>query len=128
MAITIENNSTRVSEETVKELEKRLNEVKPNEVLKEVKLRVGETDVRQLGEADFKQAVYRFMNDSLNAYNLLINTLLDINLIMLESLSQNKKEKIVKLLDGIKKQEAKKNGSKEKSQEINQDEKIGMTD
>ncbi len=128
MAITIENNSTRVSEETVKELEKRLNEVKPNEVLKEVKLRAGETDVRQLSDADFKQALYRFMNDSLNAYNLLINTLLDINLIMLESLSHNKKEKIVKLLDGIKKQEAKQNGSKEKSQEINQDEKIGMTD
>lgn len=118
MAIKIENNSTRVSEETAKELEKRLNEGKPNEVLTEVKLRAGETDVRQLSDAEFKQAMYRFMNDSLNAYNLLITTLLDINLILLESLSHNKKEKIVKLLDGIKKQEAKQNGSEKEGQEI----------
>jgi hypothetical protein len=131
MAITIENNSTKVSEETVKELEKRLNEVKANEVLKEVKLRAGETDVKQLSDAEFKQAMYRFMNDTLNAYNLMINTMLDINLIMLESLSHNKKEKIVKLLDGIKKQEAKTNGKeveKETSQENNQEVKIGLTD
>jgi hypothetical protein len=71
------------------------------------------------------------MNDTLNAYNLMINTMLDINLIMLESLSHNKKEKIVKLLDGIKKQEAKTNGKeveKETSQENNQEVKIGLTD
>jgi hypothetical protein len=121
MAITIENNSTRVSEDTVKELEKRLNDVKPNEILKEVKLRAGETDVKQLSDAEFKQAMYRFMNDTLNAYNLIINTMLDINLIMLESLSHNKKEKIVKLLDGIKKQEAKPNGSKKENQEVEKD-------
>lgn len=95
------NNSTRVSDETIKELKGRL-EGKPAEVLTELKLRPGETDIRQLSDADFKQATYRFMNDTLNAYNLMIHTLLDIEIILLESLSENKKAKVKEKLDGIK--------------------------
>jgi hypothetical protein len=109
----IDNQSTIVSDEAVKELEKRLNDNK-NEILKEITLRKGETDVRQLSETDFKQAIYRYMNDSLNGMNLMIQTLLDINIVLLEGLSANKKKRVMEMLDGVKKQEAKSNGEETK--------------
>ncbi len=101
MAIKIENNSKSVSDEAVANLEKELNQ--PNEILTEIKLRPGEVDVRELSDKDFKQACYRFMNDTLNALNLQNQTLLDINLIIFESLSANKKQKVANILNGIKK-------------------------
>jgi hypothetical protein len=109
----IENQSKIVSDEVVKELEARLND-NHNEVLKEIKLRKGETDVRELSDKEFKQAIYRFMNDSLNGMNVMIQTVLDINLILLEGLSANKKKKVMAMLDGVKKQEAKPNGEENK--------------
>lgn len=109
----IENHSKIVSDEAVKKLEEHFNDNK-NEVLKEILLRKGETDVRQLGEADFKQAIYRYMNDSLNGMNLMIQTLLDINIVLLEGLSANKRKKVMEALDGLKKQEAKTNGEEAK--------------
>jgi len=120
----IDNQSTIVSDEAVKELEKRLNDNK-NEVLTEVKLRKGETDVRELSDKDFKQAIYRYMNDNLNGLNLMIQTLLDINIILLEGLSTNKKKRVMEMLDGVKKQEAKTNGEeiKKSSEETSIEEK-----
>lgn len=108
MSIKIENQSKIVSDEVAKQLEEKLNDNK-NEILKEIKLRKGETNVRQLSDQDFKQAIYRYMNDSLNGMNLMIQTLLDINLILLEGLSLNKKKRVMELLDGVKKQESKPN-------------------
>jgi len=94
------NNSTRLSDEQFQELKKRMAE-KLNEVLTELKLRPGETDIRQLSDADFKQAVYRYMNDTLNAYNLMIHTLLDIEIVLLESLPEGKKKYVKDKLDKI---------------------------
>jgi hypothetical protein len=127
----IENHSKIVSDEVAKQIEDKLND-NQNEILKEVRLRKGETDVRQLSEADFKQAIYRYMNDSLNGMNLMIQTLLDINLILMEGLSANKKKRVMAMLDGINKKENKNNGEKikeETSQETDEEEiKIGLTD
>jgi hypothetical protein len=127
----IENHSKIVSDEVAKQIEDKLND-NQNEILKEVRLRKGETDVRQLSEAEFKQAIYRYMNDSLNGMNLMIQTLLDINLILMEGLSSNKKKRVIAMLDGINKKENKTNGEKvkeETSQETKDEEiKIGLTD
>jgi hypothetical protein len=127
----IENHSKIVSDEVAKQIEDKLND-NQNEILKEVRLRKGETDVRQLSEADFKQAIYRYMNDSLNGMNLMIQTLLDINLILMEGLSANKKKRVMAMLDGINKKENKTNGKEvkeETSQETNEEEiKVGLTD
>ena len=123
----IENHSKIVSDEVAKQIEDKLND-NQNEILKEVRLRKGETDVRQLSEADFKQAIYRYMNDSLNGMNLMIQTLLDINLILMEGLSSNKKKRVIAMLDGINKKENKTNGEEVK-EETNQEEiKVGLTD
>jgi hypothetical protein len=127
----IENHSKIVSDEVAKQIEDKLND-NQNEILKEVRLRKGETDVRQLSEAEFKQAIYRYMNDSLNGMNLMIQTLLDINLILMEGLSANKKKRVIAMLDGINKKENKTNGEEvkeETSQETKDEEiKIGLTD
>jgi hypothetical protein len=127
----IENHSKIVSDEVAKQIEDKLND-NQNEILKEVRLRKGETDVRQLSEAEFKQAIYRYMNDSLNGMNLMIQTLLDINLILMEGLSSNKKKRVIAMLDGINKKENKTNGEEvkeETSQETKDEEiKIGLTD
>lgn len=96
----IDNQSKIVSEETIEELNKRLNPA--NEVLKELKLRAGETDVRELSDADFKQAQYRFMNDTLTALNYIVTTLADISVILIESQSEYKKKHIREVLDGDK--------------------------
>jgi hypothetical protein len=123
----IENHSKIVSDEVAKQIEDKLND-NQNEILKEVRLRKGETDVRQLSEAEFKQAIYRYMNDSLNGMNLMIQTLLDINLILMEGLSSNKKKRVIAMLDGINKKENKTNGEEVK-EETNQEEiKVGLTD
>jgi len=99
MSIKIKNASKTVSDEAVAKLEKELN--KPNEVLTEIKLRPQEVDVRQLSDADFKQATYRFMNDMLNAVNMISQTLVDLEIIVLESLSANKKQKAIDAINGV---------------------------
>ena len=96
------NESTRLTQEQFDEVKKQL-ETKPNDVLQEIKLRIGEVDVRQLSEVDKWQLQYRFMNDQLNAYNLMIQTLLDMNLVLIESLPLHKKKEVLEKLDGIKK-------------------------
>lgn len=98
----IVNESTRLSPEQFEELKKKLEE-KPNEVITDIKLRVGETDVRHITEQDKWQIQYRFMNDQLNAYNVMIQTLLDMNIILIESLPVHKKKEVLEKLDGIKK-------------------------
>jgi len=98
----IENHSTRVSDKDFEAIKEQLG-AKGNEVLDKLTLRDGEVDVRQLSEKEHWQIQYRFMNDQLNAYNLMIQTLLDMNLILLESLSESKKKKVIDKLDGIKK-------------------------
>lgn len=101
MSIKIQNNSKTVSDEAVAKLQEELN--RTNEVLKEIRLRPGEVDVRELSDQDFKQACYRFMNDTLNALNLQNQTQLDINIILLESLSAKKKQKVADALNGLQK-------------------------
>jgi hypothetical protein len=101
MSIKIEKASTAVSDEAVANLEKELN--KTNEVLTEIKLRPQEVDVRELPDKDFKQATYRFMNDTLNALNMISQTLVDLEIIVLESLSANKKQKAIDALNGVEK-------------------------
>jgi hypothetical protein len=118
----IENHSKIVSDEAVKKLEEHFNDNK-NEVLKEITLRKGETDIRQLSEAEFRQAIYRYMNDSLNGMNLMIQTVLDINLILLESLSNNKKKKVMEILDGFKKPQP-----KPKEEEVDLEGSLGLTE
>lgn len=101
MSIKLENHSTAVSDEAVANLEKALN--KTNEILTEIKLRPQEVDVRELPEKDFKQATYRFMNDMLNAVNMISQTLVDLEIIVLESLSANKKQKAIDAINGVEK-------------------------
>lgn len=95
----IENHSKIVSDEAVKKLEEHFADNK-NEKLKEISLRKGEVDVRELSDSEFKQVVYRWMNDMLTLANLQAQTLNDLEIILLETLSHNKKKRVAELLDG----------------------------
>jgi hypothetical protein len=94
----IKNESTRVSDEAVEKAVEKLEGI--NEVLKEIKLRKGEVDVRELSPKDVIQAQYRFMNDMLTIGNYMVQSLSDITIVLLESLSQNKKKKVLDALNG----------------------------
>ena len=94
----IKNESKLVSDEAVKKAVEKLEGI--NEVLKEIKLRKGEVDVRELSPKDVIQAQYRFMNDMLTIGNYMVQSLSDITIVLLESLSQNKKKKVLDALNG----------------------------
>ncbi len=107
----IKNESSRVSDEAVEKAVEKLEGV--NEILKEIKLRKGEVDVRELSPKDLIQAQYRFMNDMLTLGNYMVQSLSDITIVLLESLSQNKKKKVLDALNGTgKKQEQPKQETK----------------
>lgn len=107
----IKNESSRVSDEAVEKAVEKLEGV--NEILKEIKLRKGEVDVRELSQKDLIQAQYRFMNDMLTLGNYMVQSLSDITIVLLESLSQNKKKKVLDALNGTgKKQEQPKQETK----------------
>jgi hypothetical protein len=107
----IKNESSRVSDEAVEKAVEKLEVA--NEILKEIKLRKGEVDVRELSPKDLIQAQYRFMNDMLTLGNYMVQSLSDITIVLLESLSQNKKKKVLDALNGTgKKQEQPKQETK----------------
>jgi hypothetical protein len=57
---------------------------KPNPILKKIKLRDGEEDVRQLPEKDFKQLEYRLMADFWQYLNAINTTLVHQQIVIME--------------------------------------------
>lgn len=106
--IKIINESSQVSDEEAKKLQEVVNqelgikhEKLGNPVALGLTLVDGEIDVRELPDKDFKQVLVRLNKNVADGFNVLIDQLNYLTLLMLESLAPSKKAEVMKRLDAI---------------------------
>lgn len=76
--------------------------LKGNPIAENLLLEDGEMDCRQLSDADMKQVIIRLNKNVADGFNVLIDELNYITLVLLESLAPSKKAEVMKRIDAIK--------------------------